>query len=978
MVRKKQFIHNLIAVTFVFLFTFILFGCKNVKGDLGEFIDKYSESLVYENIQLLTKDEAGNKITWSSSDENIISSNGEIKLDLTQNGGLSTSGEIKKVTLTASVTSKSETQEFSFEVYVGTKEAYAFYLTYQNILNEYSNKILSGYDTNITDEGNPVYNYKFISNNNYQISYSNTNHITFKEDHITCEVIRPTKEECLKGKDYIVEELNVRIVDPINNLSINNVFPIRISYDSSKFTTLLNLREIMASTGFKDRVDTYVFKGYVTLVYDSHDAYQGFYLQDGSSSIFVYSCPMNDDINVVQEGDQVLVKATVRNYNGLAETDKVSDVKILKSAQENITAFNSLEVIEINKENFNENYLKGKDSSLASIDTLVFESGTMVKGISAILNFIFPDMITPITVRIDKYNSDFNAFLEVINNLSFGDKVEISKCAIYWNNAPQISLTNIEYLNIKDETITNRELLTYDLNKKTFGPNESYNSNQTTKLQAKTSNNGSITWSLELDPNTGYNEQEDPLVTLNGETLELSLGEFYTPFEFKLKAIISYGEGIDEISEEVEFNVQAISPIYSLENAISLLDSGSYIQGSLVDFYVADIINGVYYITDGVNYVTATLEEGLSLEENTCVKGCLVDFIKENGIYTSKISLVPIVERAYYIQGELKDLDEIDNVVQKVQLRDVTIQNGKANLGDIEVLFFDKDSITPYKDGKYTNLVGYTMPLDVATIKFIVLEKIYSIKEAVSLPSKELINDIYVDTNLSIVGKVIGLSSKTTLLVSDKEGNSLKVALDDYNGSIRIGDYIYASGKVGNNYEIFELTDSNLLKIVNPNDLFTSADLLSNIKNDNIITLTNDTNKDNFIITKNHKYNQVPQGETNYTYYGYNVLYKVTGLIKVVNGYIGLSICDDIFTLRSYDAFNETELLNKEFYNELIERHVITKDDENKYLESENIDTVLVTLLVVDNFYIDDDNIVLEGYIIPGTIIIENIDIVEE
>lgn len=94
--------------------------------------------------------------------------------------------------------------------------------------------------------------------------------------------------------------------------------------------------------------------------------------------------------------------------------------------------------------------------------------------------------------------------------------------------------------------------------------------------------------------------------------------------------------------------------------------------------------------------------------------------------------------------------------------------------------------------------------------------------------------------------------------------------------------------------------------------------------------------------------------------------------------YIGLSICDDIFILHSYDAFNEMELLNQEFYNELIERQVITKDDENKYLESENIDTVLVTLLVMDNFYIDDDNTVLEGYIIPGTIIIENIDVVEE
>jgi len=692
--------------------------------DYEALVSAYQDKTITKDLALPLELENGSTVVWTSSNKDAVLDNGNLVENT--NGGLTQSGDLPTSTLTAQISHKgtSEVKEHSFTVTINklSNDASTVIAAKAALFSRYEGVSLSGYKVNGLTESGDVksYTFTFDTREDVQIEYLNTERLTFTGN--VAEVKRPTSAECPTGKDYVVETIKAKIT--LNSISIVAEIPCQITKQTA-LLTVGGLREIMASNDYIQKQDTYVFRGTVSLVWEMNidKGMQGFYVQDQNGAILVYSASINDKSEAVEVGDEVLVTATTCFYNGLAETSSVSAVQILVDKDDNTERYNALETIEVNATSFKDDNLLGKDNFKASINELIFDrmtdtsnnTITEITTTSVLAYFYFREIKgKQVCINLDKYSTDYSDIAAELNALNQGDIVTVEECALSWySDGCSIKIANKGKIKIV-ETAELTETEVYKLDKlklASIAPEKVY-AVGTFDLASSLPFGTLVEWTLAPDSNASVSIVDGQLV----------ITEFSDPFEIKLIAeMVKEGGGTT-----MEFTSTAVNPI-TIAEAKAMIDSETGLkEGTAIKGFVADIILGgqVVVLSDGTNLLCVTMPEEVEVAKLQELNILLSSGRVENGVYKVECSSVITSESTtLLLDAQPVELANLTNEFKKVEIKEVTVANGKASVSDTVTVEFvaNESGNVKLADGTYSNLKGYTAKKDDNTIVVYVL-----------------------------------------------------------------------------------------------------------------------------------------------------------------------------------------------------------------------------------------------------------------
>lgn len=776
----KKFV-RITSILALIVCALVLVGCdsvdsKHYDADFAALETEYKDKTVTtsENLNLPATGENGSTITWVSDNPTYISNAGEILLDGIQvaaDGSMSAAS----AKLTGTVTNGTFTGEVSFTVQVTlSSDAQTVIKAYKALLAEYEGKALSGYTYEFV-EGKAVPNLylDFATRGDCTVTYADSTHIDFTYNETRKQwvglVTAPTDKDA-------TDEVSVTIVS--GNVSKVVSVPILIPVDTTNYVTLADVLVALKAGAdtYKDVV--YAFTGTVTKMFEYRatgvtEGYQGFWMQDGESALFVYGTSVGENIAI---GDEVLVTSTVTVYSGLYETSSVTGLQLITPAAENSAKIAKCESVTVNKDNFNGTDLADKQGWIADVK-LIYVAGTMVANTSAGLTFaLYDNASVSVSVRCDKYSTDFDDIAAVINALKVGDVVELSVPITWYGTNPQFQLTATTDIEVSTDSITSLQKAEIDLSKASKLVASSFNANSESVLTAK----GSI---FETAISYELAEGTDAVVTLKDGVL--TLGNFKDGFKFTLIAKFAYTEGEETKYLTKEYEVSAVAPITLAEAlAASKVEDGISISCS-----VSDVLGQQATLTDGTNYILVSYADTIVLTAGNKVVVSVKSFAKNAaGIYCAEVTALQdnIAAGAYFLGKGVK-VSELTAAFGKYELDTVTIASGEAKVSEtVTVKFYsDVTMATAYADGTYTNLEGYLVPVDETTLAYIVTRDFSTVAEALAAATKTV---VYIHGVIEVV-----YSSYKDFYIKDSTGCILVYA----STALTDGDTVVITGAMG-------------------------------------------------------------------------------------------------------------------------------------------------------------------------------------
>ena len=748
-----------------------------------------AKTTTFKNLALPTKCANDSVVTWVSSDESVIKSDGT--LGAYTNDGLNPDGTLPTAKLTATISRGGLSQQYEVTVEVNRASDYgaAVLEARKNLLTFYEGKELSGYDLSFDANGKAVYTLNFIKRNDVTIKYSSSNRIHVGEDGVTAVVDRPASQEECGGRNYVFDKVTAEITYGTCKAEFEFIVQITIG---QQLSTLREIKTLMAEEGWTSEhggKTEYLFSGTVTLVWESESAYQGFYMEKDGYGMYVYSAGVEGATPRVKEGDEVVLAATLTIYSGLPETSKVNSISIIVPAEENTENIEKITPLEITSTNFTAEGMAFKDGLVASVAKLIYISGTMKSGSSAQLTFRIAGDSKNVTVSCGKYTSDFNNIMNFVNKLKVGDIVEVSKCAVGWYNSdPQLVFTKASYLSKSTTPLTDQEKVALDEQMSELKVAEFLAPSQTYTLPTTTFGS-TVNWTV----------VDADFVTISEGKLVVS--EFTQATTVTLKATLSSGDV--QGTKEFVMEIPAFVPL-TMDEVVSKFEAGTLGTDNFATTVAIYDKVDKYYLASADNcesFFLITSKVELKQFSNSTVLVSKVE--KEGSTYMLTVESAPgVAPLEYRYTGENVELSEVTPTgIQKVSMLDVTVANGEAKQNDNTVVKFyeDFDMKNALADGTYPYLEAYVFAIDETTIGAV----------AIKLTSIDEVNNTAVDKTVTFQGLVVAIMSSGSVLVADNNGDVMTVYMAaSYRDGIEVEKFYQFEGKVAMYNDVIQVAAS--------------------------------------------------------------------------------------------------------------------------------------------------------------------------
>ena len=885
----------------------------------------------FKNVALPTKCANDSVVTWVSSDESVIKSDGTLGAYV--NDGLNLDGTLPKATLTATITRGDLSQEYTVEVEVDRRSDYAIavYDTMNSLKTFYEGNELTGYQLEFDATGKVIYNFNFVKRNDVTIKYASTNRIHVNEDGVTATVDRPsTKEEC-GGRDYVFDKITAEVSYGTCKATFDFIVKISIG---QQLSTLRDIKTAMAQEGWTSEhggKTEYLFSGTVTLVWESEDAFQGFYMEKDGYGMYVYSAGVEGATPRVTEGDEVVLAATLTIYNGLPETSKVNTIAIIVPAEDNAENIAKVTPVEVTADNFNAEGMAMKDGLVASVAKLIYISGTMKSGTSAQLTFRVAGASENVTVTCGKYTSDFDNIATFVNGLKVGDIVEVSKCAIGWyNENPQLVFTKASYLAKSTTPLTDAEKVALDEQMTELKVAEFLAPSQTYALP-KTTFGSKIDWTV----------VDNEFVTVDED--KLVVGNFTEKTTVTLKAKFSSGE--TQGTKEFTLEIPAFVPL-TMEEVVEKYEAGTLgTENFAVTLEIYDKV-GDFYFAGTKTYKDLFLVSSKKALQEFSNSTLLVSKVEKNGsTYTLTADSAPGVSSLEYrFTGEATELSELDpTALQKVSLLNVTVANGEAKKNDTTtVKFYEDYALTkPLADGVYSYLEAYVSKVDDTTVAAVVVD----------LTTIAEVNEANVDSTVTFQGLVVAVMSSGSVLVADNNGGVMTVYLaNDYRSSVNVGEFYQFEGKVAMYNSVVQVSVSLKAPL-----------LASGVEKQAPYTLTDVVAKATAVDGKDYKAVSADSG--------IRTLYLISGLT-----YDNASAEGDTYNNVYLKASDGTVIKVLNYAKNFGQANLYTTYEETLAPAKANPAGYTISLVVVDNIYLNNGTLVVQAYPVVQTVKVEAVE----
>ncbi len=770
----KKFVKLTSLIAFV-LAAIALVGCQKtttvdleynqqvIDADYEAIKTLYTDKTITADVALTSECANGTVVTWATSDAAVLGADG--KIANLSNGGLLGDGTLPTVKLTATLTYEglTKTHEVTYTVDKRTQDAKDVEAAIAAYNTTYYLTTLSGFAISFDENNKPVYTKEFVNRNGVEVEFVTTDHLVFTG--FNAVVIPPTEAELTGDATSVVEPLTIKFT--VGGCTVTKTIDVNIEKDTNKFYTVAEAKADMNKENW-DSETKYVIRGVVSAMYQSvadgaTSGYQGFYVQEAGTAIYVYSAALSDSICVVHPGDEILMTTTITDYNGLFETSKVDAVQVIGTKE-------VPEKIEITAENFNKTALAGKDGCLATCAQLVYVSGTMSSGNSARITVALPDgTITSLTC--DKRTVGFDALAEVINNLKPGESFAFDG-VIGWYNTPQFTMYGANGAKKIDATLTDAQILAIDKATVKITAPTSVNPLSENDLMATAPLGSSIVWTI---------KEEGTPATIEGGKLKVA--NFADPSKITLTCKLV--KGTEEYAVEKEFEVALVSPL-TITEAIAAADStDGFAANTVVKLQViAKLDDKTYVAYEGGKYVMVNVGEVTGFAVDKIALATIASVTKTNGTYKFDVkALLSSEDSKVNVAGTMVALNELTSAFGKVQLKNVIIANGAAQVSDtVTVKFYtDATKATAYADGTYYGIEGYALYSSDTEIAFVVTGTYQSFADFKTDSS----------TEFTIRGVVVIYGGNAAAWIASDEGVLVQIYQSNiFPNNIKLGEYV--------------------------------------------------------------------------------------------------------------------------------------------------------------------------------------------